>query len=74
MKDIIGYNSCKNCAFNYGGECHRYPPKLIATNSTKDYYLDDGHKVIEVDHDPIWAFPQIGDSDWCGEWKLDEGV
>ena len=64
----ITEQSCGNCLFNRGNECHRYPPKHIATESKTDYYLDDGHKVYETEHEPTWQFPEVDSHDWCGEW------
>jgi hypothetical protein len=35
------------------GDCHRYPPTVIATSDYGDCDI---------------AFPQVGATQWCGEW------
>ena len=61
--------SCETCHFNHSGECRRYPPINISTESSTDYYLSDGRKIYETEHEPIWRFPEINNNDWCGEYK-----
>ena len=60
---------CERCLFWVGfneneeneqeGECHRLPPQVAATGSTKDPFIS-------------CSWPITGASDWCGEF--DEAV
>lgn len=36
-------------------ECHRYPPQMIV--------------LAEADQELHHAFPSMGDTDWCGEYR-----
>ena len=52
---------CKNCRFfdqvggNNEGECLRYPPQVA--------------RYEEVLNRIIWMFPEVNQTDQCGEWR-----
>lgn len=67
----IAEQKCENCLF-YRGDCRRFPPQLISTDVSSDYYMEDGHKVWETDREPYFAFPDVDKDDWCGEWRSED--
>ncbi len=57
-QDVI-IDNCSHCRFfqvrkeSSIGWCHRFPPAL----QIESYEIDG------------WAFPQVTNTDWCGEWQ-----
>lgn len=66
--------TCGTCAFyeppkprgGTVGECHRYPPQMLARGIGGSF--DEGHGSFRVEEaDSNW--PLVADEDWCGEWR-----
>jgi hypothetical protein len=70
--------ACDNCLFwlpevnsrgvgvRISGQCRRYPPAMIPTDSEIDGESDSYHRYI---HDTSASFPWTMENTWCGEWK-----
>lgn len=55
MTDSTCY-TCKYINSNPSNHCRRYPPQI--------YIYSYGGDQIDTMH----CFPDVADSDWCGEW------
>jgi len=59
--------SCSNCAYERGGECHRYPPTIQHVMVPRD-----GENDPRVDLEVQWPSVTVyaGSNSWCGEHIL----
>ncbi len=64
-------NTCSTCLYHAKGECHRYPPTVVAYTETKRTTGDYGHvhHSAEIDTYTRSEFPAVLATEWCGEWK-----
>lgn len=62
-------NTCATCLYHNNGECHRYPPTVVAYTET------DNKSEPGIEAYTRSEFPSVLPTKWCGEWKESyEGV
>lgn len=71
--------TCKTCQFwvtlepggvkDRNGHCRRFPPQITTRVYTLAANENHGRSEPEVESSTVTEWPQVKDSDWCGEFS-----